>query len=227
MHRFDTTYPHLKGCIFIITYGRSGSTLLQTVLQSVPGAHIIGENGNILAPIWQAFRKAKGTKATWSARGSAEPTHPWHGADNFRPEAFAARMVKSFVDELLRPPATARWIGFKEIRYAEFGDDLPRYLDFMARHFKNAVFVFNTRDAESVSKSGWWRTKDHDEVVAMVRGQDARFKAYAAAHPRSCFVNSFERMLAEPESLKPLFAMLGEDFDRDAITNILSNKLRH
>lgn len=227
MHRFDKTYPQLMGFIFIVSYGRSGSTLLQTVIQSIPDAHIRGENDNILAPLWQAYRSARGAKAHWSARGSAEPTHPWYGTNAFRPEVFAGRLVNAFVDEILCPPKTARWIGFKEIRYSEFGDALPRVLDFMAAQFKNAVFVFNTRDAKAVARSGWWKKRDPEEVIAMVRTQDARFAAYAAANPGNCFINSFERLVAEPESLATLFDMLGERFDPALVTSILSNKLRH
>ena len=33
---------HLKGTIFVVTYGRSGSTALQSILQTVPKSHIVG-----------------------------------------------------------------------------------------------------------------------------------------------------------------------------------------
>lgn len=45
-------YPHLympkEGYVFIITYGRSGSTLTQNLLNSLPGYCIRGENSNLL-----------------------------------------------------------------------------------------------------------------------------------------------------------------------------------
>ena len=39
------------GFVFVVTYGRSGSTLLQTVLQSIDGYFIRGENTGKFPPM--------------------------------------------------------------------------------------------------------------------------------------------------------------------------------
>ncbi len=226
-HRFDSRYPHLKGCIFIVTYGRSGSTLLQTILQSIPGAHLCGENDNVILQIWNAVRKVKGAKSAWGDKGGDHPSNPWYGTKYFRPMHFADRMVDAFVDDVLRPPPTARWIGFKEIRYDEFGDDLPSVLNFMSQSFKNAKFVFNTRDADAVSRSGWWRQHDPNEVKRMVFEQDARFASYASQHRTNTFSASYEEVSTDPYSLEQLFHMLGEDFNAKIIGDILTVRLSH
>lgn len=57
-------HPQLVGSLLIVTYGRSGSTLLQSMLQTIPGAHIAGENYNALHPIFQSVRRAQRTKRT-------------------------------------------------------------------------------------------------------------------------------------------------------------------
>lgn len=112
-HRFDSRLPNLKGTIFIVTYGRSGSTLLQTVLQSIPGAHILGENNNIMFHLWRAFGAARGAKVAWGPKGSEKAHHPWYGADKFQPHDLGMRMADAFMFNILRPPKDARWVGFK------------------------------------------------------------------------------------------------------------------
>lgn len=226
-HRFDGRLPNLKGSIFIVTYGRSGSTLLQSIVQSIPGAHILGENNNVMLPIWQAFNKVAGAKSAWGQKGGDLPKNPWYGTQDFRPLAFADRLVGAFVDEVLRPPKDARWIGFKEIRYDEFGDDFPRVLDFMARHFKNAYFIFNTRSADAVSKSGWWRERDPDLVKSMIHAQDERFAAYAESRPDRSIVVRYEQLTSDIHCLRPLFELLGEDFDVSRLRKILETRLTH
>ena len=54
----DDRFPDLnavsEGFVFVVTYGRSGSTLLQNVLNTIPGYCIRGENANTLAHLAKA-----------------------------------------------------------------------------------------------------------------------------------------------------------------------------
>ena len=46
--------------LFVVTYGRAGSTLLQNMLNALPGVTLRGENNNLLAPLvagWQGLRQ--------------------------------------------------------------------------------------------------------------------------------------------------------------------------
>lgn len=226
-HRFDARLPDLKGCVFIVTYGRSGSTLLQTVLQSIPGAHILGENNNIMLHLWKASRAARGTKGAWAPKPTDKPQHPWYGARDFRPNDFTKNLVDAFVFNILRPPKDARWIGFKEIRYSAYDDGLGLALDFIAKNFKNSYFIFNSRNSASVAKSSWWKKRDPEFVRDMVQTMDQRFAAYAKSNPHNTFLNSFEKLVEDPMSIEPLFDMMGEDFSNDAIRDILKQKLTH
>lgn len=201
-HRFDTAYPNLKGCIFIVTYGRSGSTLLQNLLMTIEGATIRGEDH----------------------RG---PEHPWHGADQMRPVKFGASLVDAFVENVLAPPTDALWFGFKEIRYNALGDDFPMVMDFMHHHFKNAWFIFNTRNADDVTRSGWWKDWDRDDVVRLVEGMDARFADYAAQYPDRAFLVNHADFCDDPLGLEPVFDWLGEPIDPLKTAAVLARRLEY
>ncbi|TNE65697.1 MAG: glycosyltransferase [Alphaproteobacteria bacterium] len=216
------------GYAFIVTYGRSGSTLLQTLLQSFDGYCIRGENENALWEIFQAVRRLSSVRQRFDVRQSVPPHGPWYGADEIDIEAYAARLVDAFVAEVLRPPADTRVAGFKEIRYGELeAGDLVAFLDFIRTRFEPVKIIFNTRDWQGVSKSGWWRGMDTDEVRAVVERSDKVFADYAARHADRCCVVRYDAYVASPEALRPVFDLLGEDYDEGLVARLLGNRLSH
>jgi hypothetical protein len=60
--------PNLKGSVFIVTYGRSGSTLLQSMLQTIPGIHLSGENYGALLKLREVSSCAVRMKQIWGQK---------------------------------------------------------------------------------------------------------------------------------------------------------------
>src|SRR6056297_391020 len=55
-------FSAVEKSVFVVTYGRSGSTLVQNLLNGLPGACVRGENENLLAPLvraWDIVRHSK------------------------------------------------------------------------------------------------------------------------------------------------------------------------
>lgn len=219
-------YPRLKGCLFIVTYGRSGSTLLQNLLMTIPDCVIRGENNLILETLRTGVEQARDARARWSKPGR-DPGHPWFGAHEIDAAALSEAMVAAFLAEVLRPPEGVRWIGFKEIRYAKLGEHLEAHLDFLRAQFPNAHFVFNSRDAAAVAQSAWWAKRKPEEVRHVVSSLDSRFDSYATAHPECSFRTYYETFTTDPGALRPLFERLGEPFDEAAIRAVLARRLSH
>ncbi|WP_347312620.1 sulfotransferase [Defluviimonas sp. SAOS-178_SWC] len=209
-----------------MTYGRSGSTLLQKIVQTIPDSHFVGENHNLIEQIWNTARRAWLIKNTWG-REEQPSSHPWYGADKVRPVRFVEGLIDAFIDHILQPPATVRWFGFKEIRYNAFGDDFPEVLDFMARHFKNAHFIFNSRNAHDVAKSAWWKDWQTEEVVKMVETMDMRFRAYCEAHPETTFHVSYDTLVKDHSVVRALFEKFGEPCDEETYESIFATQLTH
>lgn len=225
-HHLNTRFPNLKRNVFIVTYGRSGSTLLQNLLMTIPGCIIRGENHNAMESIWNAAIRCRMTKQTWG-KTEQPASHPWYGSDLIKPIMFARGMIDSFTNHVLCPPRDCRYFGFKEIRYNAFGDRLHEVLDFMRFHFKDAFFVFNTRDVDAVAKSAWWKDWNESDVVNLVKGSDRRFSEYHAANPDFTALIRYEQFSNDPQALRPLFDKLSEPLDEAAIRAVLNNKLTH
>ena len=218
--------PQLKGTIFVVTYGRSGSTALQGILQTIPGAHITGENYMALEGLFIAAKRLRRADRTWGKKPRPK-AHPWYGADLFKPKRFETRLADVFIEEVIQPPSDARWIGFKEIRYQRLGGNLSEFLAFCERSFPNPFFVFNSRNAEDVAKSKWWANQPRERVLELVAAMDARFAEYVEAHPTRSHRVFHEQTVSDPTSLQPLFDKLGEPLDLDAAGTILATPLTH
>ncbi len=213
-----------EGWVFIITYGRSGSTLLQKLLNTMDGVYVAGENLNVLRGLFEAWRNARVTSIKYGT-GHQAVGDPWYGALAVDPDAFARQIGEAFLASVLRPPRGSRIVGFKEIRYLV--PDLAEQLDFMAQVFVPARFIFNRRDVGAVAQSGWWKDADQQKLADDVAQFDAITDAYVAAHPDRCVKLDYEIWTRDPDALRPVFALLDRPFDAVAVADVLAVRLDH
>ena len=216
--------PPPRRYVFIVTYGRTGSTLLQKLLGSIPGHYMAGENHNCLHGVFDAWRNATILKAKYGW-GHEGPDHPWHGSDVADPDGYARGMVAAFVAHILRPPRGATTVGFKEIRYLT--EDLREYLLFIDRFLAPATFVINTRSVDQVAQSAWWKDADKAKLVADVARFEAITDALVAEFPDRFVKIDYARWTRDPEALRPVFALLGAAFDAPRVAATLAVRLEH
>lgn len=203
---------------FLITYGRSGSTLLQGILNSIPGALIRGENGNILFHIAQIAQSLKASAKFIDT--SADPTSPWFGADQIERDQMLDDLIESFVRRVLRPVPDTRLLGFKEIRNTQPVPQLLKYLDFLHDRFPRGCLIFNTRNLDDVMRSN--TAAGHAADAARVAAADQCFRTYAAAHPGHSHHVHYDDYVGNPAALTPLFDFLGVPFDRPAVEAVMA-----
>lgn len=220
----------IEGHVFIVTYGRSGSTLLQYLLNSIDGYCIRGENNNALATLAQAWRSIGDCQHLKNMVRSGVKTvarDPWFGAENIDERSYGQALAQAFTAEIIDPPPGTRVAGFKEIRWASPPVDLPSVLDFTFRFFPNARFVFNTRDHDEVARSGWWAKQNPKEVKARLSEADAAFRSYMAQYPDRGVHVHYNDYVVDHNALKPMFDFLGEAWKTDQVTAIMRQRLDH
>ncbi|MCF1504916.1 sulfotransferase [Afifella sp. H1R] len=222
-----TARPDFEKFIVIVTYGRSGSTLLQTALQTIPGAMIRGENNNLLYPLFRAWKRAHNTR--YNQGQTPIPAHgPWYGADEIVPRRFGEELAGLFVREILKPTPQTRVLGFKEIRFhdAEPGE-MPEFLDFIREFFPPCRLIFNTRRAADVARSSWWKDVETEKVMEMVEDLDRQYADYVAAHSDTSFLVRYDDYVKDRASLRALFDFLGEAYDEAAVEAAFGHRLPH
>lgn len=216
-----------RSYIFIVTYGRSGSTVLQSQLQAIPGYFVRGENMNVLYSLYQASVAAHIARYTHGKKAHA-PDDPWFGADEIIPERFTQHLVEIFTKDVLQPPEDARVVGFKEIRFHEAGPEhFEAFLNFIHKNFKNAKFIFNTRPWQEVAKSGWWASMDSERVKEIITGADQLYKDYLQKYPERGIHMRHEVTRENSTAFEPMFEFLGETYDEASVRAVAEKRLGH
>lgn len=215
--------------VFVVTYGRSGSTILNNVLNDIPGYQIRGENHGALFRLFQA---AEAVRTTHSRYGGSEfrkgVESPFYGASRLSPDAWEDALAASFVSDVLRPSADTRVSGFKEIRHTPgfmTDDQFRRYVDFLLIAFPNARIIFNTRAVEEVARSGWWADQPAEQVKRLINRTAERFEAYHAAAPKRTLMMHYNDFARDPDAFAPLFRFLEEPFDRAAVAEVMKRRV--
>lgn len=139
--------------IIVCTLGRSGSTLLQGLLNGASGCCIRGENGNFLLGLYYSYRAICFAKS--NSAEALQPTHPWYGGYSLSPDRLITDARKIFEDQVAFPEST-KVAGFKEIRWtsADLGDaTLDGYMRFLTLVLGEVKFIFLTRNIQEVYDS--------------------------------------------------------------------------
>ncbi len=209
--------------LFVMTYGRSGSTLVSGLLNALPGYLVRGENRHALQHLFRYHCTLAVEKRRRPAKVFRTPTHPFFGIGDVPLAASLSGIRRLVLETLLRPQADTRVVGFKEIRW--YHDDMEEYVAWLRKVFPGARFLVNTRAHESVLASGWWATGDLEHNRAHLAETERRILAVAADLGEAAYHVHYDDYVADPTVLRGLYEWLGEPWDEAAVRAIMA--VRH
>jgi hypothetical protein len=212
--------------ILIVTYGRSGSTLLQGLINSIDGVLVRGENEDFIFGLYEAYKRLSKAKSRGIQVSPFDPTHPWYGAHLLDTEIFIKycnAMLRDLILSDLKEDNNIKVYGFKEVRY-HLIKDIDDYLDFLYKVFPNACFIFNTRNMTDVVNSSWWKNQNEESVRKILSNLEEKLRSYARKNPHSCFSITYEDMIKKSENLRSLFKFIGAKYVEEEIDNVLNKK---
>jgi len=210
--------------LLIVTYGRSGSTLLQGVLNEIDGVLIKGENCNFCYGLYQSYKSLARAKArAEKARVSSEtPVSPWFGAHSYNLKEYKVEQSKIIKRLLLEGVEGVRCYGFKEVRYDSVPEDeFAAYLKFLGDVFPNLGIIFNIRNLDEVLKSGWWKDRKYKEAKKTLVETEKRFMKFASVED-NCFVIQYADVVNKTENLHRLYDFVGAEYDEKSIDSVLA-----
>ena len=195
--------------ILIFSYGRTGSTLLMGLLNSIPGVLIRGENYNAFYHLFQYFDALRRTQTAHPQ--ATKTTKAWFGAADLKLSYMLADLRRVAREALLgqvEHREQIRCLGFKEIRYLEAVDHFDEYVSFLNEMFPNALFIVNRRDHAEVADSGFWRDLPPDEALVELHKIDELFERLPTLHSQ-VFELDYSDISLESGRLKMLFETIG------------------
>lgn len=207
--------------VFVFTYGRSGSTLLMGLLNSIPGYCIRGENNNAVHSLFGFNSRIAEAKRS-SLKNSERPGHPWFGLNLIDSAELQRAQRDMVVNAVIRPEAHHRVAGFKEIRFSEKEvPDFAGYIAYIEETFAPCKIVFNHRNLDHVARSGWWKALP--EAPERLAVMEERFQTIPASDTIYHF--SYDALCADPAYAAGLMEFLGETYDPKTVERVMS--VRH
>ena len=221
--------------LLIVTYGRSGSTLLQGVLNSMPGVLVRGENYNLCYGLHLSHKALLASKEEFGGDYSRKVEHPWYGSSLLDPARFIADARTLVMNQLLQGPEAqgAKVVGFKEIRYNAgtlnapgeegFERRLHDYLDFLGQLFPRLGLVVLTRPHDQVANSFWWKKytpQQVDKLLTEFESATASFRNPAVKTYRIDYMD----VTRQTPVLRGLFDFVGVPYDAERVGQVLSRE---
>lgn len=217
--------------VTVVTYGRTGSTVIQAALNALPGVVVRGEN---YAAMRGLYAYVQSIDETADRHHAGKASHPWFGSARLRPSDVLADLRRHVVDTVLRPRADTRWIGFKEVRYEpghfDSYDLLLDYLLFLGKLFPGIGYLLNVRDPAAAARSGWWPgNADAADVLATSRSwlTDATADLTRMLGAGRAVLVDYDGWAGRPEVLCAAFGSLGLPVDEAAVRAAVLARLQH
>jgi hypothetical protein len=216
--------PHEYKFILICATGRSGSTTLQCIVNSIPNANICGENNGSVCNLLELYNNIKHSINLRS--GKENPIqYSQYIERNIKPSwysIFSLEEIKLKIQELiiaiLKPNVPI--IGFKEIRWQNKTELLNTFLEL----FPNTKIICHIKkDTEAQSKSAWWKTTPNAKEI--LDNYNKELIAYFKNTKDKCYLTTFENIFNLQEMIR-LFNFLDEKFNEEEYTKIINNNLK-
>jgi hypothetical protein len=220
---FGAPWPPLPPgeLLCVLTVGRTGSTLLQRLLNVHDQLVVFGEHNAVVGSLnnlWQQIfhswardallRSSRLIPDLLASRPISAPDGESIEWANAFTEETALEAFRHFLEELLYPPAVrrpgVRYWGFKEIRYG------PPVVAFLARLFPKGRFLVLFRDPVATHRSrlatGYWYGQ-----------QDAASAAAAAHQSFQMLCDAWEVLQALPDAGERVRLLTYEGLVRDPV----------
>jgi hypothetical protein len=166
------TPPRPLDYVFVVTYGRSGSTLVQGLLNTLPRVLVRGENSLYVLPIYRASAQAMAFRELHYNHRPRQVSSAFYGLRSVQQRRFTTATRRLVTETLLGPVRRDEVdvIGFKEVLWHEVSpEETEGFFAFLDEAFPGAKYVLNQRTHGNVVGSGFWQKHDDDEVFAALR----------------------------------------------------------
>lgn len=216
--------------ILICATGRSGSTTMQRLINTIPNSNICGENLGAINSLLEFYRRIK-TTTTEYVPGHL---HPYSLEDivtkNIKPSWYNSYNYKEIVDMIKdtiirmfkRSNTTTIW-GFKEIRYDS--GNINYIKDFKELFPQTKVIIHIRENLFIQSLSGWY--KEDKGAIKVLKKNTKQLVDFAISNKEWCYLSTFERMF-DTSNLQNIFSFIEcrEKYDENKIIEVLNNNIK-
>ena len=216
--------------VLICATGRSGSTTMQRIINTIPNSNICGENFGAINSLLEFYRRIK-ESSTIKIPGRFRPAiyeniieqnikPAWYNSYNYPQIVHIIKMT--IVNMFKKNDANNIW-GFKEIRYDS--GNINYIKDFKELFPQTKVIIQFRENILAQSHSGWH--KNNPKAIPFLNKTTKELIKFRNENKEWCFLTSFERMF-DITNLKNIFCFIGcgDKFDETKVKEILNNNIK-
>jgi hypothetical protein len=216
--------------VLICATGRSGSTTMQRIINSVPNSNICGENFGAINSLLEFYKRIKTTTfdfvpghlrpASYEDIISKDVKPSWYNSYNFQQ---TVSMIKILIASLFKNKEATNMWGFKEIRY-DNGD--IKYLKEFKELFPQTKVIIQIRGNIAAQAQSSWLKKDRN-AVQYLNTLNNEFYNFYNHNKEWCYFTTFEKMF-DMENIKKIFEFIdcSQYYDQNKIKQILDNNIK-
>jgi hypothetical protein len=219
--------------VIICAVGRSGSTTLQLILNTIPNSNICGENNGAIIHLLEFYKQIKYTqqkvqtefkefsnddKKNISKIFERRIKPAWF--NTFDLNEIKTCIQRTIVSMFKKNESTNVW-GFKEIRYHGKLELLKEFREL----FPQTKVILNIREnIQKQSTSSWF--KNDPNSLFIIKKQTDEIIDFYKSNRDFCFLNTLEKMYTK-NHLENLFKFIGccEHFNERKVKSVLINTI--
>ena len=213
--------------VLLCCTGRSGSTTLLRLINTIPNSNICGENGGCINHLMNFYRSIKKTNTFVIGKKNPIPYSKyissgikpcWYNSYNY--DVVIDNLKKLIINLFKKDPSVTLW-GFKEIRYF---DTIDLIEDFKELFPNTKIIVHIKKDIEKQSQSAWWI--NDPSSLNHLSEYNSKLISFYEKHKDYVYLSTFENMF-DLNNIKKMFDFIGhsDNFDVKKINTVLSNKM--
>jgi len=218
--------------IIIASTGKSGSTLLQRIINTIPNSNITGEKDAAIINILKSYKSLKLCfrvhlkNSNYIIKNNKKifKNYDYLIENNIKPcwyNSFDLNDVRKKIRELiisiLDNKKNNRILGYKEIRFIDQIEIIDEFIEL----FPNTKVICHIRkDVKKQSKISWWnKTKDAEKKLNNYNNQYIKY-----AKSRCFYISYFEDILTF-NKVKNIFEYIGENINETDYKKVIEKRL--
>ena len=193
--------------VLICATGRSGSTTLQRILNTIPNSNICGENYGAINSLLEFYRRIKKTTIEYIPGHFNPASYEEIVAKNVKPSWYNSynyqqviQMIRIMITNIFKKDSTTNVWGFKEIRY---DSGRIHYIKDFKELFPQTKVIIQIRENVNAQSKSSWHNNDANALQFLAKTNKELIN-FAIQNKGWCYLTSFERMF-DKKIIKNIF----------------------
>ena len=216
--------------VLICATGRSGSTTLQRIINTIPNSNICGENYGAINSLLDFYIKLHATSTDYVPGHYKPATYEDIINKNVKPSWYNSykmtemeEKIRDTIVAMFKKDSNTKLWGFKEIRYDNKKINLIKYFKNLFPQTKVIIQIRENLVAQSQSS---WHKQDRNAIPYLKQMNQELYDFYIK-NKDWCYFTTFERMF-DKNNLQNIFSFIDcrENYNEELVESILKNNLK-